>query len=825
MKPVPLVPRLALLLAASLLAPPGDARALPLPPALQVAGAPGTPLLGDDPLAAAKLAGPAADRAEMSLVAVAGQPFARAVRVRTKARTTNEAAVKLVIPTRAPIQGGDTLFIGFWARTVGTQDETGQGRVRFTIDNRRPNPSGPPSAFFPQQATPSQAWERFDFPVTARYALAPGAGELSLRFGNTQPQIVEIGGLQVLRYGTAVRPDQLPHNKQTYEGREPDAPWRKEAAARIEKHRKGDLSVVVTDRGGKPLPGAAVHVRMRRHAYGFGSATADHFLAGIWDKPDGKRYREEFVKLFNKGAPENALKWKPWADGPGRQMGPRLVGWLRQNNVEVHAHALMWPGWRYSPKAAVAAKGDPAALRKIALDHIADIVGRFKGQVAEWDVLNEPRGNHEVTDVVGRDQMIAWFRAARKADPGAQLFINENANEAGGPNNDVYEKQIRYLLDGGAPLDGIGLQGHVGPISIPRFLGVLDRFAKLGLPLQITEFDIVTPDDALQGDFTRDFLTAVFSHPATESFTMWGFWDGAHWLGDAPIFYKDWTLKPSGEAYTDLVLKEWWTDAQGRTGAGGDYNTRGFLGAYEITVTAGGKTRTVQATLPKEGAAFTIVLDADPAPPTAGQASGQASPWEAAIQAFEAEDRDAPPPQGAILFVGSSSIRLWKTLAEDYPDRKVIRRGFGGSQLSDSVRFARRIILPYKPRQVVVYAGSNDIAAGKPPAQVLADFRALAETVRASLPETRLTYVSINPSVARWHLDDKMQETNRLIEAFTRTDPRLSYIDTHRVMLGPDGKPRADLLASDGLHLNAAGYKVWADAIRPHLLDTATPGP
>jgi lysophospholipase L1-like esterase len=216
---------------------------------------------------------------------------------------------------------------------------------------------------------------------------------------------------------------------------------------------------------------------------------------------------------------------------------------------------------------------------------------------------------------------------------------------------------------------------------------------------------------------------------------------------------------------------------------------------------------------------FAAPVWAEAAPaPAQPQASEQASRWEAAIQAFEAEDKAAPPPQGAILFVGSSSIRLWKTLAQDYPDLTVIRRGFGGSHLSDSVRYAPRIILPYKPKQVVVYAGGNDLAAGKSPAQVLADFRALVEAIHASLPETRVTYVSINPSVARRHLNEKVQETNRLIEAFTRTRPQLSYIDSHRWMLGADGKPRTELLASDGLHLNRSGYQWWAAVIYPYLL-------
>jgi lysophospholipase L1-like esterase len=192
--------------------------------------------------------------------------------------------------------------------------------------------------------------------------------------------------------------------------------------------------------------------------------------------------------------------------------------------------------------------------------------------------------------------------------------------------------------------------------------------------------------------------------------------------------------------------------------------------------------------------------------------------WEADIQRFEAADRTNPPPQNAVLFIGSSGIALWKTLAEDFPECKVINRGFGGSQIADSAYYADRIVIPYKPRLIVLRAGTNDIAAGKTPEQVCADFQAFVAAVRGKLPETRIAFMSLNPSIARWANFPKETQANTLIKACIASDKSLDYIDVVGAMLGPDGKPRRELYAQDRLHNSAEGYKLWASLVRPHLL-------
>ena len=164
--------------------------------------------------------------------------------------------------------------------------------------------------------------------------------------------------------------------------------------------------------------------------------------------------------------------------------------------------------------------------------------------------------------------------------------------------------------------------------------------------------------------------------------------------------------------------------------------------------------------------------------------------WEKPIAAFEERDRQNPPPKGGIVFVGSSSIQKWTTLARDFPHHQVLNRGFGGSQLIDSVHFADRIVIPYAPRMVVLYAGTNDIAAGKSPEQVFADFQAFVEKIRAKLPQTEIAYISNAGNPARWTQVEKVRKANALIEAYIKGRTGLKFINVFPRMLGSDVLPR-----------------------------------
>jgi len=191
--------------------------------------------------------------------------------------------------------------------------------------------------------------------------------------------------------------------------------------------------------------------------------------------------------------------------------------------------------------------------------------------------------------------------------------------------------------------------------------------------------------------------------------------------------------------------------------------------------------------------------------------------WEKAIAAFEEKDRQNPPPKGGIVFIGSSSIVKWTTLAQDFPHHQVLNRGFGGSQLADSVHFADRIVIPYEPRMVVLYAGSNDINAGKTPGQVFVDFQAFVAAIRAKLPKTEIAYISIAGNPARWAQVEQVKQANVLIESYIKNQTGMKFIDVFPRMLGSDGQPRPEIFVQDQLHMNAEGYKLWTEVVGPYL--------
>lgn len=200
------------------------------------------------------------------------------------------------------------------------------------------------------------------------------------------------------------------------------------------------------------------------------------------------------------------------------------------------------------------------------------------------------------------------------------------------------------------------------------------------------------------------------------------------------------------------------------------------------------------------------------------RAGGQSHPFENEIQAFETRDRQTPTPTDAIVFTGSSSIRFWTNLASHFPDKTVLNRGFGGSELSDVRYFTDRVILPYQPKQIVLYAGENDIATGKQTArQTYTRFVNLFRYVRKKLPDATFTYLAIKLSPSRRTFWPAMNEANRLISRFLRTKSNAQFVDIRPAMLGPNGQVVSDLFRADSLHMTEKGYQQWVPVLRPYL--------
>jgi lysophospholipase L1-like esterase len=202
-----------------------------------------------------------------------------------------------------------------------------------------------------------------------------------------------------------------------------------------------------------------------------------------------------------------------------------------------------------------------------------------------------------------------------------------------------------------------------------------------------------------------------------------------------------------------------------------------------------------------------------------GRAATQtAEKWDPAIAKFEAHDKVSPPPSGGVVFIGASSIVRWN-LPEYFPQlgEMAINRGFGGSQSVDSVRYVDRVVTPYRPRIVVYYAGDNDVEAEVPAAEIARQFTLFEEKVHAALPDTKVIFISIKPSIRRWKWMDTIHATNAQVKAYCATRPNTHFVDIEQQMLGADGKPNPDLLVPDGLHMTPAGYRIWTDALAPLL--------
>jgi len=213
---------------------------------------------------------------------------------------------------------------------------------------------------------------------------------------------------------------------------------------------------------------------------------------------------------------------------------------------------------------------------------------------------------------------------------------------------------------------------------------------------------------------------------------------------------------------------------------------------------------------------------ASPAKPAAEAAPKPASPagperWESRVQAHEKAAEASPPPPDAILFVGSSTVRMWKSLQDDFKPLPVVGRGVGGCNIPDMVHYAERLVLPVRPSQVVFYAGDNDLAGKRTAEQVLADFQAFVAKVRPALPRTVIHFIAIKPSPSRAALWDEAKKANALVREYAAAAPGLGYIDTATPMLGPDGKPRPELFLKDMLHLNREGYDLWVPIVRAAL--------
>lgn len=296
---------------------------------------------------------------------------------------------------------------------------------------------------------------------------------------------------------------------------------------------------------------------------------------------------------------------------------------LEDKEMMLKMHVLLYPRSDQIPDKFKNANS-PEEFKKELLAYVKDVMTTYKGKVKFWDVINEPNSAVYAKNLFQPadkyyDFLADLFKTAHAADPDAKLFINETfweGKDSGKPARAYLKTLVDEIRARGGQVDGVGFQFHVGASMYPpaETLAVLDEVAKWNVEFGLSEYDSEvkgpqTPEvQAYQADTLRDSLYIAFSHPKVTSFIMWDFWDARHWLDNAPLYQEDWTPKPALATWQNLLFKEWWTNAGGKSGANGDYKTRGYFGDYKVTATAGGKTQTVTAKLDKSGDSVTVKL-------------------------------------------------------------------------------------------------------------------------------------------------------------------------------------------------------------------------
>lgn len=493
------------------------------------------------------------------------------------------------------IKKGDVLLARLSMRTVYAKQESGESSINFYVDSK----TGGRSVSIFLGAGPE--WKNFDIPFVINADTPAGEAEINITFG-ALAQKVEIANIEVLNFGNKIKIEQLPITRFSYAGREANAAWREDALKRIEEIRTAPLNIQVVDENGSPLTGAKVKVQLLQSDFIWGTAAKEDLLGD--NLPNSAQYKKVLKEFFNTAVIENGFKSPRWNSSAQAQT-KRAFEWLEKQGFRQRGHNLVWMGWKFNdPEFKELALKDTAAFSISIIKDIKEKIAYTKGRVIAWDVINEYNHEQDFLKYLPKDIAVKYYKLAKELDPKAQLFMNEYAmlNSIESPRNiKTYLDTIASMRSKGAPIDGIGIQGHVGrqPRNPTQVISDLDMFEKTGLPVQITEFDVNTPDEELQADYTRDFLIACYSHPVITGFVKWGFWQNAHWKPDAAMFRADWTPKPSAAVWREWVLSKWKTSFTKTTSQAGKIESRGHLGKYEITITKGNKTKKMMYQLSK----------------------------------------------------------------------------------------------------------------------------------------------------------------------------------------------------------------------------------
>lgn len=570
------------------------------------------------------------------VVDLSDSKYKKAVEVRNDHRG-NPWSVRFEVAVAEKVHKDDVLLIHIVARCPETKNESGECDVPVSFSPQ--DLWGENSAFSYEQRDLIKAsglvdaitlqtdnrWKSFYYPISVPVDLSGHPVFLMFDVGHV-PQTLQIAKAAVYRYPAGCDITKLPKTKATYPGREPDAVWRMDALKRIEKYRMAPISIEVIDGQGKAVEGAEVEVVLTRNQFEFGTSVNAWQLTP--KNPDYANLRERMKHDFNAVSFGNALKWfamtGEWgADYDFETVAVSVLKWIKESHLKTRGHVLVWPSAANVPSAVQTLLAEEPlnkkAIRQATCERVKDGVGRTKDYFDEWDVVNESIPENEIMEKLDYGIMAEWIKLAKETNPDGLFAINEYAiltvPSGGSKKQDVHHQRIRMLLEQGAPLGVLGLQGHfpgtpVGPETIYKHL---ESFSVYNLPIQVTELDILSDDPQLISDFFRDFLIICYSHPNVKGVQLWHaynyFYQGFKEEYEASPETFGWEEQPCAKMYKAWVHDQWKTRETGFAGKDGVMRLKGHLGEYAIQVEANGQTVTVPLTLEAGGAKKLITIN------------------------------------------------------------------------------------------------------------------------------------------------------------------------------------------------------------------------
>ena len=566
------------------------------------------------------------DKISTSVVNLTNQPYditkALDIDITGCGEHTWSITLKIQVKDGFVVNGGDVLFLHFYARGIATGDESGS--ITYPTFFRTSQGDYKTGSNSQDISSPADGeWKEYYMRGEAVGSSEGKTAAMMFFFGTVFDQDVvtelQLAKMRVRNFRNNISVEELPFMVTEWDGMEDDAPWRAKADARIESIRKSDIRLQVVDENANPIDDANVEIVQKKHKYAFSSALRNGYinLENSWiPKETVLNFRSKVLELFNTAGFTYYLKWGAYMNASnGYEILDESLTWLESNDMQTRGHTLHWPSWNKSPDYLkneyddiYTTEGEAAAnnyLRNETRDHVTDYTNRWKDRLFQWDVVNEPYQNDDIPDILGNDIMVRWFQDAHAADPNCELFINENGIFTG-PNEakrTFYRNLVQYLLDNGAPLGGIGMQGHLSntPVGMTEFLRRMNMYGKFNKKIEITEFDFFAENENVQAEYIGDALKMFYSYPLTSGFMFWGFYEESMAKPNAAIVNKDWTNRPAADTLKDLTRNQWWTNESGNTNVDGIYETRGYLGKYDIVLSYSGQSVTFNEFVDRDG--------------------------------------------------------------------------------------------------------------------------------------------------------------------------------------------------------------------------------